>query len=264
MIHIDLYAYRSRLKKTDPMQKLLFAGLTLGVCLWANSNVISVAVLALMGGITVFRGGTPLSFLLKLLAIPISFLLVGVLTVTVNISEDTGTMLVSLPMAGAWVGVSQQGLKDAARLFLKALGSVACLYYLSLSTPLVDMLSTFKRIGVPKLLVEMMGLVYRFIFVLLETAETIFNSQNSRLGYASLGAGYRSFSGLASTLFIRAYKRSDELYTALEARGYDGELNVLEKPYQRHWRGYFMSLAMNIFLIAITLLLRQYAGGRIG
>ncbi|MBA1334335.1 MAG: Cobalt ECF transporter, transmembrane component of energizing module CbiQ [Firmicutes bacterium] len=264
MIHIDRYAYRSKLKKTDPMQKLFFAVLTLGMCLWADSNVISAAVLVLMGGITVFRGGTSLYFLMKLLAIPMSFLLVGVLTVAVKISEDPGIMLVSLPMAGVWVGISQQGLRDAGRLFLKALGSVTCLYYLSLSTPLVDMLSAFKRIGVPKLMVEMMGLVYRFIFVLFETAETIFNSQNSRLGYASLNSGYRSLGGLASTLFIRAYRRSDELYTALEARGYDGELNVLEEPYQRHWAGYFAPLAVNIILIVITLFLRQYEGGRLG
>lgn len=261
MMDIDRYAYLSRLKGTDPSQKLFFSALTLGVCLWSGSMAISVAILVLMGGLTVLKGGTPLRFFIRLLLVPMSFLLVGVLTIAVNFSGNQEMYLVGLPLAGAYLGITREGLREAAELFLKALGAVSCLYYLSLSTPMVDLLSALRRLKVPKLLVELMSLVYRFIFVLLETVHTILTSQNSRLGYSSLAAGYRSLGKLASSLFLRAYKRSDEIYTALEARGYEGELNVLEEPYERSWRGYAAALAVNIFLIAAALALRRVSGG---
>ncbi|MCR4435101.1 MAG: cobalt ECF transporter T component CbiQ [Clostridiales bacterium] len=261
MINIDNYAYLSKLKKTDPMQKLLFALLTLGVCLWANSIAISVLVLFIMGWVTVCRGGTPPALFMKLLLVPMSFLVIGVLTIAVNASDNPGVFIFSVYAAGTHIGVSLAGIHNAVRLFFKALGAVSCLYYLSLSTPMVDLLGALRRLKVPKLLVELMGLIYRFIFVLLETADTMHTAQDSRLGYSSLSSGYRSLGALASTLFIRAYKRSDELYTALEARGYDGELNVLEEPFNVRWTGYAAAVLVNLALILAALLMPQLTGG---
>lgn len=261
MINIDKYAYISRLKQTDPMQKLLFALLTLGICLWANSVSISMIVLLMMGGVTVCKGGTPFSLFVKLMLVPMSFLIIGVLTIAVNVSEDQSAFLFSVAVAGTHIGVSPAGLQNAIRLFFKALGTVSCLYYLSLTTPMVDLLAALRRLKVPKLLVELMGLIYRFIFVLLETADMMITAQNSRLGYSSISSGYRSLAAVASTLFIRAYKRSDELYTALEARGYDGELNVLEEPFKTHWTQYIAPIVINLFLIIATFFIRRFTGG---
>ncbi len=260
MISIDKYAYMSKLKKKDPMQKLAFALLTLGVCLWANSIAVSLAVLFIMGGYAVCKGGIPASVFMKLMLVPGSFLVIGVLTIAVNVSADRELFLFFLPISGTYIGVSQTGLRTAAQLFFKALGAVSCLYYLSLNTPMVDLLGALRRLKVPKLLVELMGLIYRFIFVLLETADTMIRAQNSRLGYSGLLPGFRSLAAMASTLFVRAYKRSDELYIALEARGYDGELNVLEEPVETHWTQYIPPVAINFMLVFVTLFFRRFTG----
>jgi cobalt/nickel transport system permease protein len=253
----DTYAYQSRLKSRDPLQKLFFAALILAVCLWANHGLVSVAVIVIMGGVTVIHGGTPLRFFIKLLLVPFSFLLIGVATIAIQWVSNPEGLWMALPVAGAWIGATPAGLNEALRLFLKALGAVSCLYFLSLSTPISDLLAALRRLRLPKLLVEMMGLIYRFIFVLLETAETIYHAQNCRLGYANLATGYRSLGTLISMLFIRSYRRSDELYTALEARGYEGELNVLEDTYQNHWSGYALALAAALMLVMAALILKR-------
>lgn len=261
MINIDNYAYMSKLKHSDPMKKLFFALLTLGVCLWANSIIVSFLVLLIMGWNTVYNGGIPFILFLKLLLVPMSFLVIGVLTIGINVSDNQAAFLYFVPVLETNIGVSQGGIQNAVRLFFKALGSVSCLYYLSLSTPIVELLTALRRLKVPKLLVELMGLIYRFIFLLLETAETMFTAQNCRLGYSSLSSAYRSLAALVSTLFIRAYKRSDELYTALEARGYDGELNVLEEPVPTHMTEYIAPVMINLFLILTALFLGRISGG---
>lgn len=260
MINIDRYAYISKLKDTDPMRKLVFALLTLGVCLWVNSVVISVLIILIMGWVTVRQGGAPVFLLLKLLLVPVSFLVIGVLTIAVTASDNQSVFLFSAAVGGTYVGVTAASLANAVRLFFRALGTVSCLYYLSLNTPMVDLLAVFRKLKTPKLLLELMGLIYRFIFGLLETADTMITAQNSRLGYSSLTSGYRSLGALSATLFVRAFKRGNDLYTALEARGYDGELVVLEKSFESRWTDYLVPVAINVLLIMSVLLIRRFGG----
>lgn len=261
MIYIDKYAYISKLNKQEPMYKLVFCIMTLGVCLWANSIIVSIAVLLIMGWYTICKGGIPFALFMKLMAIPMSFLVIGVLTIAINVSENQNIFLFSIIAFETNIGVSQSGIQGAAHLFFKALGAVSCLYYLSLSTPMVDLLQVLCKLRVPKLFIELMGLIYRFIFVLLETVDLMFTAQKSRMGYSNILSSYRSLAALASMLFIRAYKRSDELYTSLEARGYDGEINVLQESFRTERLQYAVPIAMNLTLIALTLILRHFTGG---
>ena len=261
MIYIDKYAYMSQLKHQDPMSKLVFCILTLGVCLWANSIIVSIIVLLIMGWYTVYKGGIPFTLFMKLILLPMSFLVIGVLTVGINVSDKQSIFLFYISAFGTHIGVSQTGIQSAMHLFFKALAAVSCLYYLSLNTPMVDLLQVLGKLRIPKLFIELMGLIYRFIFVLIETADMMFTAQKSRMGYSSFSSGYRSLSALASTLFIRAYKRSDEVYTALEARGYDGELNVLEESFEIERMQYIAPVVLNLFLIVFALILRRFTGG---
>jgi len=261
MISIDQYAYLSKLKSQDPMVKLVFCLMTIGVCLWADSMIVAVLILIVMGWYTVCKGGIPFFLWTRLMMIPSSFLMIGVVTIAIHASADPNVFMISIPAAGTYIGVSQNGLQSAARIFMKALGAVSCLYYLSLNTPMVDLLQALGKLGVPKLFTELMGLIYRFIFVFLETADRMVTAQKSRLGYESPRSGYRSLAALAATLFIRAYQRADELYTALEARGYEGEIKVLDTSFNRDRWAYLTPVAVNLALAAIALFLRRIHGG---
>jgi cobalt/nickel transport system permease protein len=79
-------------------------------------------------------------------------------------------------------------------------------------------------------------------------------AQDSRLGYSSVASSYRSLGAVISSLFLKAYKKSEDLYTALEARGYEGELVVIEKSFRKSFGGYFIPVIINVGLIAIALL----------
>ncbi|MEL1136680.1 cobalt ECF transporter T component CbiQ [Desulfitobacterium sp. THU1] len=256
MLNTDTYAYASQLKAIDPMQKFIIAILTMGVSLWADNRLISITIIMIMSGITIIRGGTPLTFFLKLMSIPMVFLIIGALTIAIGFSAKQQSFIIAIPLADFWLGITQTGLQQSIDLFLRALGSVSCLYFLALSTPMVDLFSVLRKLRLPKLMIEMMGLIYRFIFVLLETAGTIFTAQSSRLGYVNLVSGYRSMGSLVSTLFIRAYKRSNELYTSLEARGYDGEIRVLEEPHVGNKSLLAIAVGMNGILIFLAMALR--------
>ncbi len=255
MINIDTFAYNSKLKDRDPMEKLLFTFVTLSVCLWANSIIISLTVLLIMTWSTIYGGGIPRTVYFKLLLIPMVFLIFGVLAVAIEITPQPYEFLGSISFFNFYLGVSKAGLITATQLFFRALGAVSCLYYLSLNTPMIDVMSALRKLRCPKLLVEMMSLIYRFIFIFITTAETMIIAQSSRLGYSRFMSGYRSLSLLISSIFIRSYQQADKIYTSLESRGYDGELNVLEKSKGYISTGYLKVLGINVFLVILTFII---------
>jgi cobalt/nickel transport system permease protein len=257
MFSIDQFAYANRLRSSHPGEKFAFAILTMAICLVSTSAVTALAIIFLMAGAVVLRAGVPLRFYLKLMSLPLSFLLVGVATIAVSISTHPGGAVHGITIAGLTVGVTARDLGVAANQFCKSLGAVSCLYFFSLTTPMVEIISVLKKIRVPALFIELMGLIYRFIFVTMETGEKIYTAQSSRRGYASLRTSYFSLGLLASNLFIKSYHRSQTLFTALMSRCYNGDLNVIEPRYVVSKENIIIIVVIDLTLAALAL----YTGG---
>ncbi len=253
MMDMDQYAYTSRLRTKDPVEKLFFALTMITTCLLANYVPVSILILGIMAVMIVGINKTPFKVLMKLLTVPLGFLIIGVLTIAFSVTQTNTGLIVAIPVFDHYIGASQTGIQQAVSLLLKSLSCISSLYFLSLSTPFMDLISALKKIHCPLLLLELMHLIYKMIFVLLETANTMAVAQDSRLGYSSLKSSYRSFSALASTLLVRSFKRADALYTALEARGSDGTLNVLEEQFPKSLNSYLMTMAMGLSLMLISL-----------
>lgn len=254
MLGIDQLAFKSRLRKVAPEEKVFFSLLTLGVCLFSKTILVPVLILGTMSILVLEKGGVPFKEYLKLLALPFSFLLIGVVTIAVGINKDGAGLLVGFPLFGGYIGISEAGFASAFLLFFKAMGAISCLYFMSLTTPMTDLLMVAAKLRIPPLIVELMGLIYRFLFILLETGATMLTAQDSRLGYSSAKASYRSLGALGATLFIRAYKRGERVYTAMEARGYEGVLTVLEEEKPKKRRNYILAVGYNCILILLILL----------
>lgn len=250
MLKIDRFAYTNKLRYVHPAEKLAFALAMLIACLALSSRLTSLLVVFLMAALVVLRAKIPALFYLKLLLVPVSFLLAGVLTVALSFSKDAGLFLAGIKLGGWVLGFTAAGLKRAPDLFLKSLGAVSCLYYLSLTTPAVEIFTLLRKLKLPPLFVELMTLVYRFIFLLLETAEKIYVSQSSRGGYATLKNSYFSLGQLAANLFAKSYRHSQLLFLALSARCYTGELNVLGEPCRFSARNLLLSTLAGLALLA--------------
>ncbi|ACD90131.1 cobalt ABC transporter, inner membrane subunit CbiQ [Chlorobium limicola DSM 245] len=254
MITLDRYTAASPLRRVDPLVKLSFALPPLLLCLWADRIALSLLVLLAMGAATVFAGRVSARIFIGLLALPLAFLFAGAAGVAVDFSPDPDRFAVAMPVGGVYAGLTASGLDRAFRLFFRAMGSVSCMYFIALTTPPETLFHAARRLRVPELLIEMAGLVYRFLFILLDSAGRIRLAQESRLGYVDLQASFRSLAVLSSALFLIAARRADECYTALECRGYEGTLRVLHEPCERP-RSFLLLLAGVHGLLAVAILL---------
>ena len=231
----DRYAYQSRLRRVSPLPKLLLTAVAMLVCLCCDSIPVGLATLAAMGALVTALGGLSPRVFLHFLKIPLVFLVVGCLTMVVGSYPPGAPVLAALPVGGRLWGVTAEGLLLGGRIFCKALGAIGCMYFLALNTPVTDLTIALERLHVPRLMVELMELIYRFIFVLSDTAAHIRVAQESRLGYRGWRCSLTSLGALASMVFLRAWRKADRIYTALESRGYTGSLSTLTDSYRPGW-----------------------------
>lgn len=257
MMSIDQYVYANKLLRVHPAEKLLFAIVTMIICLISTSIYIPMIVMVLTAGLIIFKAGIPAKYFGRMMLIPIAFLIIGELSIAFSISNQPGGYLYYFSVGNTLIGVNAQDLNKAVLLFGKSLGSVSCLYFLALTTPIVEITSVLRKLKVPPLFLELMSLIYRFVFVLLDSAAMIRTSQSSRLGYVNLNSSYRSTSQLLYALFIKSLQRSQAVATALEARCYQGEIRVLEKKFPSSMRNYISIITMDISLVMLNL----YIGG---
>ena len=233
MMGMDRWAYLSRLRYVDPIPKLCLTGTAALCCLCLGGVGVGLATAVLMAALTAALGGISPRVLLRAFRVPLAFLVLGCLTVALDHQPVGSPMVVSVAVGGSLWGLSSASLLLAAQVFCRALGVVGAVYFLAFTTPMTDLCLALERIHVPRLFVELMELIYRFIFVLSDGAARIRVAQASRLGYASPRRGLESAGTLAALVFLRAWKRGERVYAALESRGYEGRLATLPVNYRR-------------------------------
>lgn len=254
---IDKLCYLSKLRYVNPGEKFAFAMLTLIFCLVSRSIAMGVFVLLLNAVLNIKIAGIAPKRYLNLMLVPLTFLLLSTLAIIVNFSKSPLDAF-AIPLGSWYATGSMDAIMRAGQLTITALAAVSCLYFLSLNTTMTDILSVLRKLHVPALMVELMMLIYRYIFVLLDIAYYITTSQNARLGYKDMKTSLNSFGGMVQALFIRAMKRSRNLFDAMEARCYDGEIKVLDETHPVNKRNVVLIVLVEILLCAATVLLRIY------
>ena len=252
---IDRLSYQSKLRYMNAGEKFFFSVVTLILCVTARSVLISLSILGLMSILTVWKGGIPADRYLKLLTIPLLFLLVNSLILGLSIRQ-TPLEVFAIPIGSWYLTASRETLYYAVQIFVTAMAAVSCLYFLSCNTPVTDILGVLKKLKCPKLLIELMLLIYRYIFILLDCAHAISVSQKARLGNMTFRQSLHSFGQLVSALFVRAVRRSGILYDAMESRCYDGELRLLSEDLPPKKGELFLIFGFEAFLLAVTVIVR--------
>ena len=225
---IDKYAYNSRLAATRTFDKLIFSLFPLLVCLFSNSNIVSLTVLSVMGVSTIYWSGLSVGKYLKLLTLPLTFLILGTLTILIQAIDAADISVIhTVPIFGKTYGITKLSLEGGMGLILKSMASVSCLYFFSLNTTMNSFFNSLRKSKLPSVLIELMELIYRFIFVIGSEANRIHTAQASRLGYRSFPSGLKSLGVLAAALFVKVLGRTERLNHALEARNFRGSYEYL-------------------------------------
>lgn len=228
---IDFYACNCAIRTWSPGFKIGFSMLMLLFCIAADNPWISLCIIFSAAFVTVYLGKLPLHHYLSLLTIPAAFLFFGSIAVAVDFSlKPAGDY--QLQLFGVYLYVTKESLKNMLFLILKVFGAVSAMFVMTLSTPSHELFSVLKKLHFPQLFVELMSMIYRYIFILLEVQHNMHISAKSRLGYLDFKTSCLSFGQIAGNLFIVSLKKANACYDAMEARCYDGTISFLEEEHK--------------------------------
>lgn len=224
---------RSIIHKLDPRTKIILLLVYL-VVLFCASSFVSYVVLAFFTVLTVFLSKIPLKFILRGMK-PIVFILI--FTMLLNLFVTPGDVIWAVKILPSWTAeITKEGVCSAALMFFRLIFLVIMSSLLTLTTSpmsLTDgvekLLKPFEKIKVPAHeIAMMMTIAIRFIPTLAEEADKIIKAQTAR------GADFESGNLIRRTkalipllvpLFVSAFRRADDLATAMDARCYHGGEN---------------------------------------
>lgn len=151
--------------------------------------------------------------------------------------------------------ITLQGIKAALYLFTRVETATTFSVLLVLCTPWIHVLKALRVLHVPVVFVVILGMTYRYIFVLLQTAADMFESRQSRLvGHLEGTEQRRLAAASVGVLLGKSLQLSSEVYLAMLARGYRGEVHTLDdfKTQPRDWLALagFMTVALLAFWLA--------------
>ena len=162
-----------------------------------------------------------------------------------------------------WEGV-ETAVFMALRIMLLIAGTLLLTYTtspLQLTDGLESLLNPLKKIHVPvHELAMMMSIALRFIPTLIEETDKIMSAQRARgadFETGSLIAKAKALLPLLIPLFVSAFRRADELATAMESRCYHGGEGRTRMKQLRMARRDWAALAVGVLLLALVILFRR-------
>ena len=227
---VDVLARRSRFLTVNPGLKLWCCAALLALCLLARTPWPPLALFFAASALTAAGGVRPRAYL-SLLGAPATFLLLSGIALLWEYASAPGGVA-NVPFLGGYF-VLRAPAQTAARLVMaRALGAVGCLYFLSLSTPMPELLDALRRARVPEVVGDLAVLIYRYIFILFATFRSMRDAAASRLGYAGPVRSLRTTGRVYGGLLAHSFRRAQACFDAMESRCYDGGIRFLtrEKP----------------------------------
>ena len=164
--------------------------------------------------------------------------------------------------------ISEKGIQNAlfmvVRIMLLVMGTFLMTYTTSpirLTDGLESLLGPLKRLRVPvHELAMMMAIALRFIPTLIEETDKIMSAQKARGADFDSGNIFQKAKALVPILvplFISAFRRADELATAMECRCYHGGEGRTKLHVLKYQRRDYVALAGGAVILALVVVLRR-------
>ncbi|WP_214855944.1 energy-coupling factor transporter transmembrane component T family protein [Exiguobacterium sp. s166] len=252
----------SYLHRSSAVAKIIFAFCFIPLVFLANNAATNIFLL-LFTFSALASSKLPIRYVLKGLR-PILFLIVFTFIIQLLFTRE-GAILFEF----GWFKIYEEGLRLAIIVSLRFFYLVSITTLVTLTTSPIELtdaiellLKPFKVVRVPTHEIALMlSISLRFLPTLAEETEKIMKAQQARgvdLSAGPIKERLRAIIPLLIPLFISAFKRAEDLATAMEARGYrggEGRTRLRESK----WTG--RDTGLIVLLIVLGLLLVYLRGG---
>ncbi len=150
--------------------------------------------------------------------------------------------------------ITSQGIRTASYLLLRAEAAVSLSTLLVLTTRWAHILKALRVLRMPVVFVVILGMTYRYLFLILETALDMFESRESRTVGVLEGSDRRRLAtATVGVLLSKSYHLSSDIHLAMQSRGFRGEVYMLDEFEIRTsdwcWLVFFFAIAATVLWV---------------
>jgi cobalt/nickel transport system permease protein len=246
----------SLVHRLDPRVKLILAlAFIVAATAMPHGAWLSFLLLLVMLGIIIAVSSITPWLILKRSMIAIPFALVAVTLVFAG----KGGPLLTFRLASWSFSVTAQGIIAFVSILVKAWLAVLMATLLSMTTTFPQLLSAMRALRLPSVIVSIISFMYRYIFVIADEALRSQRAREARSAHpqgktrGSMLWGAKVLGGMIGSLFLRSYERSERIYAAMLARGFDGTIRAMRTESLRPSE-LVISIAFVTYLLAVVIL----------
>ena len=248
--------------RLDPRTKLIMLVVYI-IALFCAVSWVSYAAVFVFLAVTIAVSTIPVKSILRGMK---PLILILVFTGVLNLFFTTGGKV----LVDFWfITITMDGLVRAilmvARILMLISGTFLLTYTtspISLTDGLESLLNPLKAIRLPvHELAMMMCIALRFIPTLIEETDKIMSAQKARgadFENGKLMERVKALIPILVPLFISAFRRADELATAMECRCYQGGEGRTKMKLLRYMRRDYLCYGMGILLLAVIIMLASF------
>ncbi len=227
------------------MKVLAMFSLLLAISL-SHSLLIIVGLYFLLLGLA-WVSSVPMGFFIKRVWLFMPFF-TGIIALPA-LFITPGPALAHLPFG---IVITQSGLTTALFLLLRVAASVSTAALFVLTTPWNTVLKALGVLRLPDVIVLILGMTYRYIYLFLLAANDMFLSRKSRIiTRLDSTAQRRLIAGSAATLLDRSLQMSEEVYLAMQSRGFHGYPRTMDSFQLKVGDWLFIAVTLVITAMAI-------------
>lgn len=218
---MDRMSHRdSAFRHLDARVKIVLVSLVIIYMLVMGGIWSGLMIVLLCTGILLVSGVAPLTLLWRYLPVMV---LAGLVLLS-QVLVTGSTPLFRLDLASLQVTGYHEGLAHGLNLAGRILGGVSVVFFLNFTTPVHELLRGLSWFRVPRIMVELLALTYRYIFLLAEEGTRVREAQKLRLAYGGPGPSgwFRSLAAvttLMGAVFVKAWDRAENVHYAMDLRG---------------------------------------------
>ncbi len=229
-VEMDELAYSSRMVDWAPLGKLLLVMCLLIVGLITESIVVPMITFVI--GILLMAYSTNMKIPLILsLAIGEAILIMIIGSGMISIMGDPNE-------PALWEGqilwfkihMTATSFNKAWIIFIRAIAGVTLMLSFASSTPIPHLAQAFRSLHFPSEITELIVLIYRYAFLLLERFLVMIDAAQCRLGYNGSLTAMRSYGGAMAGTFIFSMEMAEKSEAALACRNYNGYFPIYRPP----------------------------------
>lgn len=113
-------------------------------------------------------------------------------------------------------------------ILIKAYLSIVAMILLISSTSFSYFLKALQRLKIPVILVMIFSFMYRYLFVITDELMNVRVAKDSRTVGGSAWFHTKVLANIIGVVFVSSYERSERIYKAMLARGFDGTIRTLD------------------------------------